>query len=326
MEFRKIIFGIGDEPGFNRAALEIFRFQYEGNKIYRKFCQALGRSPEKVSRYREVPFLPVSFFKSHTVITGEEVPQKTFLSSGTTGMERSRHPVTDLSVYRESLRKGFSRFYGTLSDYDIFALTPGPDQNPDSSLIFMIDDWISESRSPVSGFYLDRQDLLYEYLTRRRNQGRKILLIGLSYALLDFSDRYRLALPEAVIMETGGMKGRRKEMVREELHAVLSERFRCRNIHSEYGMTELLAQAYSKEDGRFESPPWMKVLIRDANDPLELLPDGKTGGINIIDLTNFNSCSFIAVQDLGKIRGDGSFEVLGRFDFSDLRGCSLMVV
>ena len=325
MEFSKIIFELQTGPDFDQVALEIFHFQYRQNEIYRKYADAVGGTPGKVLHHSQIPFLPVSFFKSHTVITGNDLPEKIFLSSGTTGKERSRHGVTDLAIYRESLRKGFSRFYGSVREYDIFALTSDPFQNPDSSLIFMIQDWIAESGSEISGFYLDRQELLADRLMKRRIAGRKPLLIGLSYALLDFAKKFPVALPEAIIMETGGMKGRRKEMVREELHAFLLERFGCRFVHSEYGMTELLSQAYSKGEGRFEAPPWMKVLIRDPNDPLELLPHGKTGGINIIDLANFNSCSFVAVQDIGRINDDGTFEVLGRFDFSDLRGCSLMI-
>jgi hypothetical protein len=253
------------------------------------------------------------------------LPEKIFLSSGTTGMERSRHSILDLSVYDESLLKGFTLFYGNPDTYDVFALTPGPDRNPDSSLIYMISKWIEKSRSAISGFYLDRQEILAKLLPEREAHGKQTLLIGLSYALVDFADKFPLSLPHAVIMETGGMKGKRKEMVREELHAFLSERFRCKNIHSEYGMTELLSQAYAKEKGRFKSPPWMKVLVRDTNDPLSLLDENKTGGLNIIDLANFNSCSFLALQDLGRINGDGTFEVLGRFDYSDLRGCNLMV-
>jgi hypothetical protein len=325
VEFRNIIFGLQHGHDFDQAALEVFRFQYRQNEIYRRYADAVGRTPETVSHPSRIPFLPVSFFKSHDVISGTGLPEKTFLSSGTTGAERSRHPVSDLSVYRESLRKGFARFYGSIKDFIVFALTPDPVQNPDSSLIYMIHDWIMESGTEMSGFYYGRQELLAEILNKKRNTEKKTLLIGLSYALLDFTDRYSLVIPEAVIIETGGMKGRRKEMVREELHSVLSERFGCRFIHSEYGMTELLSQAYSKGEDKFNAPPWMRVLIRDPNDPMELLPDGRTGGINIIDLANFNSCSFIEVQDIGRINKDGTFEVLGRFDFSDLRGCSLMI-
>jgi hypothetical protein len=323
--FKKKVFGSLNEGDFNALAREIFHLQYGRNEIYRRYADALGVSPGSISHYSQVPFLPVSFFRTHEVVAGISLPEKIFLSSGTTGMERSRHSILDLSVYDESLLKGFTLFYGNPDTYDVFALTPGPDRNPDSSLIYMISKWIEKSRSAISGFYLDRQEILAKLLPEREAHGKQTLLIGLSYALVDFADKFPLSLPHAVIMETGGMKGKRKEMVREELHAFLSERFRCKNIHSEYGMTELLSQAYAKEKGRFKSPPWMKVLVRDTNDPLSLLDENKTGGLNIIDLANFNSCSFLALQDLGRINGDGTFEVLGRFDYSDLRGCNLMV-
>ncbi len=325
MEFKNRIFGDLNEGDFNATALDIFRFQFERNEIYKRYADAIGVAPEKVTHYSQIPFLPVSFFKTHPVVSEVSLPEKIFLSSGTTGMERSRHNIPDLTVYDESLVKGFEFFYGLLETWDILALTPDPEQNPNSSLIYMISKWILESRSEVSGFYLDHPELLATLLEERISSGKRTLLIGLSYALIDFAEKFPLALPDVVIMETGGMKGKRKEMIREELHAFLSERFRCKNIHSEYGMTELLSQAYSQEKGRFKTPPWMKVLVRDTNDPLSLLPEGNTGGINIIDLANFNSCSFLALLDLGKINGDGTFEVLGRFDFSDLRGCNLMI-
>jgi len=343
MEFKKRIFRPLGEADFNAAALDIFRFQYEGNEIYRRYADALGTIPEETDHYSRIPFLPVSFFRTHAVVTGDSVPEKIFLSSGTTGipsaisgkdpavegawtpLQRSRHTITDLSVYDESLVKGFEGFYGSLAAYTVFALTPDPGQNPHSSLIYMINSWIRESASEDSGFYLDRQETLAKLLAEQGSHGKQPLLIGLTYALIDFAERFSPALPGAVIMETGGMKGKRKEMVREELHAFLSEKFRCRDIHSEYGMTELLSQAYARSGGHFQAPPWMRVLVRDPNDPLSLLPDGKTGGINVIDLANFNSCSFLALQDLGRMNRDGTFEVLGRFDFSDLRGCNLMV-
>lgn len=325
MEFRNRVFGHLDEGDFNVAALDIFHFQYDRNKIYKRYADALEIVPGNITHYSQIPFLPVSFFKTHPVISGISLPEKSFLSSGTTGMERSRHDILDLSVYDESLMKGFEGFYGSIDSYVVFALTPDQQQNPDSSLIYMISKWILKSGSEVSGFYLDRPEILAKLLEEHESSGKRSLLIGLSYALIDFAEKFPLALPGAVIMETGGMKGKRKEMIREELHAFLSERFRCKNIHSEYGMTELLSQAYAKENGHFKTPPWMKMMVRDINDPLSLLPDGKTGGINIIDLANFNSCSFLALQDLGKINSDGTFEVLGRFDFSDLRGCNLMV-
>jgi hypothetical protein len=325
MEFKKRIFGYLDEGTFNLIALDIFQYQYSNNEIYRRYAEALKIDPETIVHYSQVPFLPVSFFKTYPVVSGSSVPERTFLSSGTIGMERSRHYITDLSVYDESLVKGFEGFYGPLEDYTIFALTPGPQQNPYSSLIYMISKWILKSGSEDSGFYLDRPKRLAKLLERQEFLGKQPLLIGLSYALIDFTETFPVAIPGTIIIETGGMKGKRKEMIREELHNFLEERFHCRNIHSEYGMTELLSQAYAKENGYFKTPPWMKVLIRDINDPLSLLPDGMTGGINIIDLANFNSCSFLSLQDLGKINIDGTIEVLGRFDYSDLRGCNLMV-
>jgi len=325
MDFKNRIFGQLDEGDFNAAALDIFHFQYDRNEIYRKYADALEFAPGNMTHYSQIPFLPVSFFKTHPVVSGISLPEKSFLSSGTTSMIRSRHNILDLSVYDESIVKGFEGFYGSLEAYTIFALTPDPQLNPDSSLLYMISKWILKSSSEVSGFYLDRPEILAKLLEEHESSGTRSLLIGLSYALIDFAEKFPLALPGAIIMETGGMKGKRKEMIREELHAFLSERFRCKNIHSEYGMTELLSQAYAKENGHFKTPPWMKMLVRDTNDPLSLLPDGKTGGINIIDLANFNSCSFLALQDLGKINSDGTFEVLGRFDFSDLRGCNLMI-
>jgi Acyl-protein synthetase, LuxE len=325
MEFRNRIFGHLNEGDFNAIALDIFRFQFERNEIFRRYADAIGADPGKVIHYSQVPFLPVSFFKTAPVVTGISLPEKIFFSSGTTGTERSRHNILDLSVYDESLVKGFEGFYGLIETYNIFALTPDPQQKPDSSLIYMISKWILKSKSKASGFYLDRQGVLAKLLEECKSAGKRTLLIGLSYALVDFAEKFPIALPGAVIMETGGMKGKRKEMIREELHAFLSERFCCKNIHSEYGMTELLSQAYAQENGHFKTPSWMKVLVRDTNDPLSLIPDGKTGGINIIDLANFNSCSFLSLQDLGKINGDGTFEVLGRFDFSDLRGCNLMM-
>ncbi|MGA3015314.1 MAG: acyltransferase [Bacteroidales bacterium] len=325
MEFKDRIFGELDENTFNVLALDIFQHQYQGNSIFRRYVDSLNIVPQTLEHYLQVPFLPVSFFKTQSVVSGNSIPEKVFLSSGTTGTERSRHKILNLAVYDESLIRGFEGFYGPLEDYTVFALTPTPQQNPDSSLIYMISRWIMKSKSKDSGFYLDRMELLANLLQRHESSHERALLIGLSYALLDFAGKFPLKLTSTIIMETGGMKGKRKEMVREELHANLSERFRCRQIHSEYGMTELLSQAYAREKGYFRTPPWMKVLIRDTNDPLSFIPDGKTGGINVIDLANFNSCSFLALQDLGRINSDGTFEVLGRYDFSDLRGCNLMI-
>ena len=324
MDFINKVFQVTHDDSFNETALAVFQFQYRENEIYRRYVDSIGRKPERIKQSHEIPFLPVSFFKTQRILSGAGEPVKIFRSSGTTGSERSSHHVLDLSVYSESLIKGFELFYGALKDYEILALTPGPAIAPDSSLVYMISQWIGESGSESSGFYLDQQEQLAELLVTPGRTGKKTLLIGLSYALVDFAERFPLSLPGTVIMETGGMKGRRKEMIREELHDLLTEKFRCRVIHSEYGMTELLSQAYSKENGLFKTVPWMKILVREPADPFELLPNGKTGGINIIDLANFNSCSFIATQDLGRANEDGTFEVLGRFDFSDLRGCNLM--
>jgi hypothetical protein len=325
MDFKSIIFRSFNEVEFNSVAIEVFHFQYEKNEIYRQFVNSIKPDPLNLTNYHDIPFLPVSFFKTHNVVSGCSNHEKIFLSSGTTGMERSRHIVSDLSVYNESLIQGFETFYGHLNQFTICSLTPDPSQNPDSSLIYMIDKWICQSRSVHSGFYLDRQEKLAELLTDPESLGKNTILIGLTYALLDFAEQFPVNIPGVIIMETGGMKGRRKEIVRDELHACLGEKFGCSAIHSEYGMTEMLSQAYSKGNGVFNTPSWMKVLIRDTNDPLSLLHNGKTGGINIIDLANFNSCSFLALQDLGRINNDGTFEVLGRFDFSDLRGCNLMI-
>lgn len=325
MEFKDRIFGQLDEDAFNTLALDIFHYQYQENYIFRLYVDSLNIIPQTLTHYSQVPFLPVSFFKTQSVVSGASTPEKVFLSSGTTGTERSRHKILDLTVYDESLIRGFEGFYGILEDYAVFALTPTLQQNPDSSLIYMISRWIMKSKSKDSGFYLDHMEILSNLLQKHESSGKKALLIGLSYALLDFAEQFPLKLTRTIIMETGGMKGKRREMVREELHAYLSERFASRQIHSEYGMTELLSQAYAKENGYFRTPPWMKVLIRDTNDPLSLIPNNKTGGINIIDLANYNSCAFLALQDLGRINSDGTFEVLGRYDFSDLRGCNLMI-
>jgi hypothetical protein len=325
MEFLKRIFGSMDASSFNEIALGVFRCQSAKNETYRRYVELSGTVPAQIDHYSQIPFLPVAFFKSHPVKCGSGPDQKIFLSSGTTGSVRSRHHIADLDVYRTSLVQGFERIYGPLAGWEIIGLMPSPAENPSSSLIFMVDEWIRRSSSKRSGFYLNRFEELADLLADKKPVPRQSLVIGLSYALLDFSEVFRGSATDWVVMETGGMKGRREEMVREELHGILQEKFGLNDIHSEYGMTELLSQAYSKKEGRFFSPPWMKILIRDPNDPFQLFPPGKTGCINIIDLANFNSCSFIATDDLGKIYEDGSFEVLGRFDQGDIRGCNLMI-
>ncbi len=307
-------------------ALQTFRFQYQNNPVYHNFCNLLGKTDFSVLSIEDIPFLPIEFFKSKEIITGTGKPEILFTSSGTTGSQTSAHHITDLSIYETSFRKAFEYFYGPVADYCILALLPSYLERKGSSLIYMVEDLIKHSCHPDSGFYLHDTTGLRKKLEELDSIGSKLLLIGVSFALLDMTEKYPVSLKNTIVMETGGMKGRRKEMIREELHSILKKGFGVPAIHSEYGMTELLSQAYSKGDGLFRTPPWMKILIRDTEDPLTLQNLGKTGGINVIDLANINSCSFIATQDLGKIYRDGSFEVLGRFDHSDIRGCNLMVL
>lgn len=319
------IFNIQSEEDFNEVALMVFGFQYRNNKTYQEFCNHLGRTPKEVTLLEQIPFLPIEFFKSRKVVCDSDFHDIIFTSSGTTGTVNSKHYVTDLSLYQESFRKGFSHFYGDIKDYTVLALLPSYLERSGSSLIYMANDMIESSEAKESGFYLHNIDELAEQIKTLDQSGRKILLIGVSFALLDLIETHQFSLKNTIVMETGGMKGRRKELIRNELHHLLGKGFGLKKIHSEYGMTELLSQAYSKGDGIFGCPPWMKVIIRDPEDPLTLLPPGKSGGMNIIDLANLNSCSFIASQDLGKLKGD-NFEVIGRFDHSDIRGCNLMVL
>lgn len=320
------IISINSTKEFHRTAMKIFRFQFEHNEVYQKFCLLLEKTPANVKHLTEIPFLPIEFFKSKEIVSSIQPVQATFTSSGTTGQITSKHRVTDLSYYEMSFRTAFSKFYGNIEDYAVLALLPSYLERDGSSLIYMVNDMIEGSQHPDSGFYLDDYEALAQKLRTLDQQGQNILLIGVTYALLDMIEQYPFQLKNTIVMETGGMKGRRKEMIREELHHILSEGFGVQKIHSEYGMTELLSQAYSLGDGIFECPPWMDILIRDTEDPLTLLKDGKIGGINVIDLANYNSCSFIATQDLGKKYPNYSFEVLGRFDHSDVRGCNLMVL
>ncbi len=320
------IFDIKNAADFEAPAIETFRFQYLQNPIYREFCQHIKRSPEKVDSFEEIPFLPISFFKSHKVLADERPIQMVFESSGTTGTIPSKHHIVDVSLYRSSFQSGFEKFYGNPRDYCILALLPSYLEREGSSLVFMANELIKNSKHSESGFYLNEYELLHEKLTELEQKKTKTLLLGVSFALLDFVEKYQLKLNHTIVMETGGMKGKRKEMIREELHNKLKSGFGVNEIHSEYGMTELLSQAYSSGDGVFKTPPWMRVFTRDTEDPLQIQQHNKTGGINIIDLANVYSCSFIATQDLGKTYADDSFEVLGRFDNSDVRGCNLMVL
>ncbi|RRJ91851.1 acyl transferase [Paenimyroides tangerinum] len=320
------IISIHTTKEFHRTAMKIFRYQFEHNEVYQKYCLLLQKDPSNVKHLNEIPFLPIEFFKSKEILSSNESIQETFTSSGTTGSAASKHYVTDLSFYEYSFRNGFSKFYGNIEDYAVLALLPSYLERDGSSLIYMVNDLIEGSNHPDSGFYLNDYEALAQKLIELDSDGQNVILIGVTYALLDLIELQKFNLKNTIIMETGGMKGKRKEIIREELHQILSEGFGVPKIHSEYGMTELLSQAYSLGDGIFECPPWMDILIRDTEDPLTILEDERTGGINVIDLANFNSCSFIATQDLGKKYSDFSFEVLGRFDSSDIRGCNLLVL
>ena len=320
------IFSISSQKQFEKIALKVFRFQYDNNLVYQEFCQFLNVDKSAVKSLKQIPFLPIQFFKSHNVVSSTAPVEETFTSSGTTGMITSKHFVTDVSVYEKSFQLAFSEFYGNIEDYVVLALLPSYLERTDSSLIYMVEHLIKSTNNAQSGFYLHNYDELASKLIKLDKSGQNILLIGVTYALLDLIEKQNFQLKNTIIMETGGMKGKRKEIIREELHQKLCNGFGVTSIHSEYGMTELLSQAYSFGEGIFECPSWMQILIRDTEDALTYIEDGRTGGVNVIDLANINSCSFIATQDLGKKYPNNSFEILGRFDNSDIRGCNLMVI
>ena len=323
---QKDIFNIQNEAGFTEVALAVFKHQFQTNRVYRSFCDLINVHPSDVQKVSDIPFLPIQFFKSRKVLASREEVQEIFTSSGTTGSRTSKHFVTDIKLYKESYRKGFHHFYGNIEAYTVLALLPNYLERKGSSLVYMVEDFIARSKHVESGFYLDNVEELSKMLIKLDKSGQKTLLIGVSFALLDLIEKQQFNLKNTTVMETGGMKGRRKELVREELHTILREGFGVAEIHSEYGMTELLSQGYSKGKGIFKTPPWMQVLTRDTEDALTINSFGKNGGINVIDLANYNSCSFIATQDLGKVHKDGTFEIIGRFDNSDIRGCNLMVL
>ena len=320
------IFNIQNSEQFTKAALDVFKHQFKNNKVYRSFCDLINKHPSDVTKITQIPFLPIQFFKMREVLSSTEKVQEIFTSSGTTGSITSKHFVTDINLYKESYVNGFTHFYGNIEDYVVLALLPNYLERNGSSLVFMVDDLIAKSKNAESGFYLNNLDELAQKLINLDKNGQKILLIGVSFALLDLIEKHQFKLKNTIIMETGGMKGRRKELIRNELHQLLQDGFGVPEIHSEYGMTELLSQGYSKGNGIFETPPWMRVLTRDTEDALTILAKEKAGGINIIDLANYNSCSFIATQDLGKVHENDTFEIIGRFDNSDIRGCNLMVL
>ena len=320
------IFSVADNQSFEKLALKIFRFQAHECPVYKQYVNLLGIDPHDVDSILKIPFLPVSFFRDYLVISGGGEPEKIFLSSGTAGMRQSRHAVKSLALYDESLTRIFGRFYGDPSQYAIMGLLPSYLEREGSSLIYMVKKLIDLSGNTNGGFFLNDFDALLKAVGEARRAKLKILLFGVTFALVDLAEKHPCDLSDVIIMETGGMKGRRHEMVREELHGILKTAFNVRSVHSEYGMTELLSQSYSKGDGLFNTPPWMKVLIRDSHDPSSHTTEASTsGGISIIDLANIWSCSFIATSDIGVINDRDSFEVLGRFDNSDIRGCSLMV-
>jgi len=319
------IFEINGPGSFSSAALEIFRYQASANPVYSAFVSALGINPADVTDIREIPFLPVEFFRSHRVISGNAEAGVIFESSRTTGSEASRHYVHDLELYQLSYLNCFRHFYGEPSDYVIAALLPSYRERPNSSLVTMMDGLIRESGCAESGFYEGRMDELVAMLEKKRTDGRKRFLIGVSFALLDLAAELSPDLSGTIVMEAGGMKGRRKEITRDELHGILTAGLNVPVIHSEYGMTELLSQAYSCGGGFFRCPPWMKILVRDIHDPRDTGDEeGRTGGLNIIDLANYWSCSFLATGDYGRLYEDGSFGISGRIDNTDIRGCNLM--
>ena len=320
----KIFFN--DNFNFEEIALQLFEFQYTHNLVYKQFVDYLKINVSNVQTVQQIPFLPIEFFKTHRIISGNAEPQKIFESSGTTGQITSKHLVTDLKLYEESFEKGFEQFYGNIEDWTILALLPSYLERDTSSLVYMVDDLIKKSKNPNSGFFLNNLDeLAVKIKSNISNPKSQILLIGVTFALLDFADQFPMDLSDVIIMETGGMKGRREEITRDEVHAILTKAFNVKTIHSEYGMTELLSQGYSKGNGIFETPKWMKILKRDIYDPFHITETKGRGGLNVIDLANIYSCAFIATQDLVNIISDTEFEILGRIDNSDIRGCNLMV-
>ncbi len=322
-QLREEIFQV-NEKTFEVLALKIFHYQFSSNEVYRSYCELIGKKESAVQKLDEIPFLPIEFFKTHRISSGNFSQQKIFLSSGTTGQQPSKHEVQDLKLYEESFLRSFKIFFGAPEEFCFLGLLPSYLERSDSSLVYMLEELMKRSAHELNGFYLHNYSALHEKLVELEEAQQKTILMGVTFALLDFADKFPIALQHTVIMETGGMKGRREEMTREEVHRTLQFSFHTKSICSEYGMTELLSQAYSLSDGRFQTPPWMKILIRDVNDPFQVTGKKSSGAINIIDLANLDSCSFLATADLGKMNDDGTFEVQGRMDYSDVRGCNLM--
>ncbi len=315
------------ETEFEEVAIEIFGFQYNTNKVYKDYINTLEVDVSSVAKLSDIPFLPISFFKTHPVICGNiEKYEQVFRSSATTSDTPSKHLIKDVNLYKDSFTKGFLQSYGDPKQYCLLALLPSYLERGDSSLVYMVNELIKNTQNTDSGFYMNNYKELADKLRSNEERSRKTLLIGVTYALLKLAEEYPIELKNTIIMETGGMKGKREELTRPEVHKILSEAFKVEDIHSEYGMTELLSQAYSKGKGIFQAVPWMKILIRDIYDPFKMGLINENGAINIIDLANINSCSFIATDDLGKIYPNGDFEVAGRLDYSDIRGCNIMAI
>lgn len=324
--FKEQLFDIKANADFERLAIELFNYQYDNCKTYHSYCSILQIDPKKIDRIEKIPFLPIDFFRTQRISCLGKKSELIFRSSGTTGNQTSFHEVPFPELYENSFIKCFQYFYGNIEDYCILALLPSYLEREGSSLVYMAEHLIRYSKHPDSGFYLHNFSELNEKLKKLKSEKQKTILLGVTYALLDLATDFPIDFPDLIVMETGGMKGKRKEMIREDVHKILKNTFHCLSIHSEYGMTELLSQAYSKGEGIYETPAWMKILIRDPNDPFSLLTDNHSGGVNVIDLANIYSCAFIAVQDIGKKLPDGRFEILGRFDQSLVRGCNLLVV
>lgn len=318
------VFSIATNLDFEQTAFDVFLFQFKNNPVYQQYCTLLQKTPATVAHLDDIPFLPISFFKSHTITTTQFKPQVLFESSGTTGQLPSRHFLKDAAIYKKSFQKGFETFYGLPKNYCILGLLPSYLERGQSSLVYMVKNLIEQSGHPKSGFYLyDHQDLAAT-LQQLEAAAQPTLLIGVTYALLDFAANFPMPLRHTQIMETGGMKGRKKELIRADVHALLQAAFYLPTIQSEYGMTELLSQAYAKKEGIFYTPPWMQLRLRHEDDPLGTAASLTTGGLNVIDLANLYSCAFIATEDVGRREANGGFTVLGRLDNAEVRGCSLL--
>lgn len=321
----KSIFSIDSETRFDQIAMELFNWHYGANSVYRKFCDFTGRNPGNIHSPKQIPCIPVNLFRYNAILPDGFKSVRHFETSGTTATETGKHFIVDEALYLKSAMQTFGLFYGDISEYTILALLPGYLERQNSSLVFMVDHWIKSSGRAESGFYLNDHEKLFGVLQSLKQKNQKTILLGVTHALVDFAEHYKIDFPQLVVMETGGMKGRREELSRDQLHNLLKPAFGVKSIHSEYGMTELLSQAYSQGNGIFRCPPWMRVLLRDTNDPLSAPENKRSGAINIIDLANMYSCPFIATDDTGTLYSDGMFEIAGRMDFSIIRGCNTMV-